>query len=127
MFIPKARPRPQKSVYKERSVPAFGRFLRRRHCAVQGCMHADVVQAHIRCDLPADAEKGGTGIKPADRYSIPLCNEHHMEQHRIGERTFYEKYKILALELAAALWETWLHTTEPGQRYRRDHQPFPGA
>lgn len=121
MFIPKIRPKPMKAVYRERSVPAFGRFLRRRHCACQGCLNTEIVQAHIRCDLPHDAEKGGTGIKSGDRWSIPLCNEHHMEQHRIGERAFYEKYKIIALDLATALWELFLTTTQPGQKWAREH------
>lgn len=43
--------------------------------------------AHVR--LGTD---GGTGLKPHDCWGLPLCDEHHAEQHRIGEASFAVKY-----------------------------------
>lgn len=121
MYIPPKRPKAQKGIYKERSVPAFRRFVRSRCCSVKGCYYTDVVAAHVRYGLPPDAAKGGAGIKPHDAWEIPLCDMHHREEHLNGSQTFYAKYKIDAVAIASALWEEWLTKTEPGQRWRREH------
>lgn len=42
--------------------------------------------------------------KPSDKYTVPLCDHHHDEQHRIGETTFWKTYKIDPLKVAARLW-----------------------
>jgi len=34
---------------------------------------------------------GGTSLKPHDVYQVPLCDEHHKEEHR-GAITFWLKY-----------------------------------
>jgi hypothetical protein len=119
-FIPRVRPKPQKSVYKERSVPAFRRWVKKLQCSVKGCQNGNIDPAHIRCDLPADAIRGGTSLKPHDAWIIPLCRDHHNEQGA-GERTFAAKYKLEEVTLAASLWDIWLRTTEPGQRWKRDN------
>lgn len=109
MYVPPQRVRPKLVTHISREVPQFQRFIRRRCCSVKGCQNTDIVCAHIRCDLPADALKGGTGLKPHDMWIIPLCNEHHAEQHR-GERSFARKYGLDPVELAKALWALWLKT-----------------
>jgi hypothetical protein len=43
-------------------------------------------------------------MKPSDRYSLPLCAEHHIEQHRIGEMTFFADLEIDPLNVALRLW-----------------------
>lgn len=47
---------------------------------------------------------GGTGMKPSDCYTLPLCTNHHAEQHRIGEKSFEAKYKIDMKAIASKLW-----------------------
>jgi hypothetical protein len=37
----------------------------------------------------------GLGIKPDDRFVLPLCSRHHREQHAGGER---EYWRVLALD-----------------------------
>lgn len=48
---------------------------------------------------------GGTGLKPPDRWCVPLCHDHHLEQHRIGHAAFDKAHMIdlraLAEELAS--------------------------
>jgi hypothetical protein len=73
--------------------------VRKHHCCVPGCKRTPIECAHVR--LGTD---GGTGLKPSDRWTISLCAYHHLEQHRIGEARFEDKYgldlKSLAREFA---------------------------
>jgi hypothetical protein len=46
---------------------------------------------------------GGTGYKPSDRYSVPLCTACHAEQHR-GELSFWAALGIDPLNVALRLW-----------------------
>lgn len=51
----------------------------------------------VRCNNPAPNQSahvrigndGGMGLKPSDRYTVPLCGEHHSQQHNVGEVTFW--------------------------------------
>jgi len=54
------------------------------------CKNDEVQVAHIR-NLP----KGniGLGLKN-DAYCLPLCCDHHLEQHRMNEIKFWLKYNI---------------------------------
>lgn len=79
-------------------------WVRRLPCAVRGSDCQGPVHAHhVR-----DQSGGGTGLKPADRWAVPLCGGpgHHGELHQNGARTFEAKYQIdlrsLAVKLAAA-------------------------
>lgn len=56
--------------------------------------------AHVR-----RGTNGGTGMKPGDNWSIPLCSDHHREQHSIGEASFAERYQIELKETASMFWE----------------------
>ncbi len=61
--------------------------------------------------MPKD-DKGGTGMKPADWWSLPLCggpDGHHAEQHRIGEATFDKLHHIDSMAIAAGLWRVSPH------------------
>jgi hypothetical protein len=46
----------------------------------------------------------GVGIKPGDRYAVPLCSACHARQHRIGELTFWSALRIDPLNVALRLW-----------------------
>ena len=61
--------------------------------------------AHIRY---ADAKHAkpitGVGIKPDDRYTVPLCGRHHREQHSMSERSFWEHYGLDPIPIALRLY-----------------------
>ena len=62
-------------------IPAHLDRIRTMHCLV--CDQQPVVAAHVRLGA-----HHGMGRKD-DRYAVPLCNDHHQEQHRIGEQSFW--------------------------------------
>lgn len=51
------------------------------------CDNTPCDPAHIRT-----GGGGGMGLKPPDDMVVPLCHEHHHEQHQIGERRFWSTY-----------------------------------
>jgi len=61
-----------------------------KYVASQPCLicQSPYVQAcHIRIGFL------GLGIKPCDSKTVPLCVEHHAEQHTMNEQSFWDKYK----------------------------------
>jgi hypothetical protein len=50
------------------------------------CRRSPCDAAHVRIGALA-----GIGQKPSDRRTTPLCHKHHMEQHSVGERTFWAR------------------------------------
>ena len=59
-----------------------------------GRMHAH----HVRV-----ASGGGMGMKPGDRWCVPLCGSHHSELHTGGARTFEARYGVDLRAMAARL------------------------
>jgi len=51
--------------------------------ALLGCW-GDQVSAHLRYGTD-----GGTGTKPSDCFTAPMCYGHHHEQHSRGEMAFW--------------------------------------
>jgi hypothetical protein len=64
------------------------RFVREFHCAILGCQGVPIECAHVRIGSGA-----GMGQKPDDWRVVPLCKHHHIQQHTIGERTFWQNYE----------------------------------
>lgn len=52
--------------------------------------------AHVRMGLA-----GGMGLKPPDMWTVPLCHDHHAEQHRIGEPPFWEDHIVTVVRKLA--------------------------
>lgn len=87
-------------------------FLRRLPCAccvaggarpsaVSSAIHA----AHVRMpSLAHGKEYTGKGEKPDDRWAVPLCEGHHVEQHSMSESEFWRLYGIDPFLLALVLW-----------------------
>jgi hypothetical protein len=82
---------------KVRRSPAHCNFVRDHTCCVPGCQGRPIEVMHVRTGTD-----GGTGLKPSDRWTIAGCQEHHAEQHRIGEPEFERRYGIDMKELAQA-------------------------
>jgi len=73
-------------------------FVRQLPCVACG-QAAPSEAAHVR-----SGSDGGTGIKPSDRYSLPLCSECHAMQHQFGELRFWSVLWIDPLNVAFGLW-----------------------
>ena len=62
------------------------KYVSEHPCTI--CGREDVQAAHIRYT------GSGIGLKPCDSFVVPLCIEHHQEQHTMNERMFWHLYKI---------------------------------
>ena len=73
-------------------------FVRQLPCVACG-KAAPSEAAHVRTGTD-----GGVGVKPGDRYTVPLCTVCHAKQHRIGELTFWSALRIDPVNAALRLW-----------------------
>jgi len=73
-------------------------FVRQLPCVACG-KAAPSEAAHVRTGTD-----GGVGVKPGDRYTVPLCTVCHAKQHRIGELTFWSGLRIDPINVALRLW-----------------------
>ena len=73
-------------------------FVRQLPCVACG-RAAPSEPAHVRTGTD-----GGVGMKPGDRYAVPLCTACHATQHRIGELIFWSALRLDPLNVAWRLW-----------------------
>jgi len=74
--------------------PSHLAFIRTLSCLICG-NPLQTEAAHIRYgDRRAGKPITGMGIKPDDAFVVPLCNEHHREQHSRGERQFWLRHEV---------------------------------
>ena len=71
------------------------RYVSEHSCTI--CSRTDVQSAHIRYS------GAGIGLKPCDSFVVPLCIEHHREQHGMNERMFWHLYQIDPIAKALSL------------------------
>jgi len=90
-----ARHKPKPNAYRHAQHLAF---LRQLPCVACG-KAAPSEAAHVRTGTD-----GGVGMKPGDRYAVPLCTTCHARQHRMGELTFWSVLRIDPLNVAWRLW-----------------------
>jgi len=95
--IPKtmARGKPKPNLHRRGQHLAF---LRQLPCVACG-KAAPSEAAHVRT-----AADGGVGMKPADRYAVPLCTTCHVKQHQMGELPFWSALRIDPLNVSLRLW-----------------------
>ena len=118
-MIPARRTRPRMMAPKPDApirCESFRQWVRGHNCT---CVEIDptgcggkIEAAHVR-----RGTDGGIGMKPGDNFSLPLCSNHHAEQHCIGEQSFEKKYRFSMLQVADRLWRRWTTTTEAGRRF----------
>ena len=84
-------------------------FVRQLPCVACG-KAAPSDAAHVRTGTD-----GGVGMKPGDRYAVPLCTACHEKQHRVGELTFWSALRFDPLNVALRLW-TVSADLEAGER-----------
>ena len=101
--MPKRRAKVKSGIERalKRVWPRHRAWVRSHHCAVPGCEALEIEFAHIR-----SAATAGTGLKPHDRYGVPLCHNHHAEQHQVGKGTFEDRHGIDLDAIAAELVRT---------------------
>ncbi len=72
---------------------AYLAFIRGLPCVICGNPHTEA--AHLRmASRLAGKRQTGMGEKPDDRWALPLCSEHHREQHQGNELAFWLRYGI---------------------------------
>jgi len=99
--LPSKRTRPRSGIERaaKRAWPRHRRYVRSFVCAVPDCGGVSVC-CHLRT-----AANAGTGLKPADWYTVPLCDNHHAEQE--GRTAWFErKYGVDLWALAERLART---------------------
>jgi hypothetical protein len=70
-----------------------------------GFLSSEIQAAHIQGgSLPHGKEPAGGAQKSDDRWALPLCGEHHTEQHAMNEGAFWRRYQIDQFLLALVLW-----------------------
>jgi len=66
-------------------------------CCVPACWR-EPERHHVRT-----AANSGMGMKPSDKWIVPMCHMHHMEGHKIGWQRFEKRYRISLVEIAKEL------------------------
>lgn len=74
---------------------------------LKGVVHqcsGGIEAAHVR-----RGTDGGTGMKPGDNWTLPLCQDAHARQHEMGENWFEMCWGIDMKAVAAQLWQRSPH------------------
>ena len=88
---PTRRTRPPMGVARapQRLWPRHRRWVRSHHCCVPHCPALAVDFAHLR-----SVRRDGLAQRPHDRFGVPLCRHHHLEQHDCGVDTFEDRHGV---------------------------------
>ena len=80
------------------------KFIRSLPCVICGS-RGNVQAAHIRmASLVHGKRQIGAGEKSSDKWTTPLCSEHHIEQHAGGEAEFWKRHALDPFFIAIALY-----------------------
>ena len=83
----------------ERDHPKHRAWIRRQSCLVHGVDCGGAVDPHhVR-----NGTDGGMGLKPHDKWCVPLCRWHHDQVHREGWRSFERLHDVSLASEALAL------------------------
>ena len=118
MTLPRRRSKPRMGIRESSVIRCSGHraFIRSFECALATSAFAKHCDGETECAHVRTGTDGGTGMKPSDCWTIPLCRGHHREQHNIGEPAFEKRYAIRMKAMAEQLW----NISPAGKRYRRD-------
>ena len=76
--------------------------LMHKKCAVCGANHVDLHHTQA-----VGAGRNRDDILQLGMPVLPLCREHHMESHNIGQKSFMEKYHLQAIELTKEIGKVY--------------------
>ena len=86
------------------------KWIRGHTCSVPGCQGGPIECAHVQGSPVVPYEdRGGLQKKASDKWTYPLCADHHAESHRIGHDTFDRRHGIDRAKIAAALFQRSPH------------------
>jgi hypothetical protein len=88
-------------------------MIRELRCVICGSpRHVDA--AHIRyADAAACKPITGMGIRPDDKWALPICHSHHMQQHDRGaERVWWKEKRLNPIRICQELWDAWNQATD---------------
>ena len=77
-------PQPKNITWKSEK---YLHFVRNQPCVI--CYELSSEAHHVRF-----SNNSGTGIKPSDTWAIPLCHNHHVAIHVMGQKTFCAGHDI---------------------------------
>lgn len=98
--------------------PAYLAWVRTLPCLI--CARPGSDPAHIRAAAPQYAKRyTGKGEKPSDKWAVPLCRDHHREQHATNELAFWLRYGIDPFATAVALYASWPGASRPKRERRQ--------
>jgi hypothetical protein len=100
--LPARRKREKMGIQKapQRKWPRHRRWVKSHSCCVPDCPALEVDFAHIRT-----AANAGVALKSHDSFGVPLCFNHHREQHQVGH-TFEDRHGIDLDAIAAEFVRT---------------------
>jgi len=90
----------------EKSALGFLQWLRGRNCYI-GVGQNHTCRGKVRACHVDHAGDKGMGTKVSDRFSLPMCDGHHEEQHRIGWQSFEKKHNFTAVAATYPYWRAW--------------------
>ncbi len=67
---------------------AYLAYIRSLPCVVCSSPFTEAAHLRMSCRLAGKREVG-MGEKPDDRWTLPLCSQHHREQHTMNESAFW--------------------------------------
>jgi hypothetical protein len=81
--------------------PEYLAWLRTQPCCLCGD-NTSTEAAHLRVgSINHDKRETGKGEKPSDKWALPLCGDHHRQQHAAGdELAWWASYGIDPFALA---------------------------
>jgi len=81
---------------------AHCKFIRGLPCIICGD-NVSVECCHIRYSTPGKPN-AGVGAKPDDKFTLPLCGNHHRAQHAGSERKFWQALELDPIKIALELY-----------------------
>lgn len=79
------------------------RFIRSLPCLLCND-NTSTEAAHVRMADRSIAKPNGFGVRPDDRFTLPMCGAHHRDQHEGNEQQFWTRRGIDPVKTALALW-----------------------
>lgn len=120
MRLSAARPRRQNShrADADKRCEPYLKWIRTRRCYLTGRFH-HACSGKVRACHVGHAGDKGIGTKVSDKHVIPMCDGAHEEQHRIGWSSFEALHRFNAVQVAGALWSSWIKDTTMGRIWQQ--------
>lgn len=110
--------------------PKYLAWLRTNPCCICG---KESEACHIRSgSIEYDKPPTGMAEKPDDKWALPMCHPHHVQQHSMNEMVFWKLHKINPFRLARLYFYKGVisgnskpSSTKPKSRTKKSQRPKP--